>query len=117
MAGSGAVRTLVLPSATRAYGSRVQDTPPMRLVQALPRDPDPHLPALGDDERASVAEAHRALDGDLAAFRERFPPVGALLLTGHAHLDLAWRWPLEETRRKARRTPSTAVYLLAGHPS
>ena len=42
--------------------------------------------------------------------------VGALLLTGHAHLDLAWRWPLAETRRKARRTLSTAVALLDRHP-
>jgi alpha-mannosidase len=33
----------------------------------------------------------------------------------HAHLDLAWRWPLEETRRKARRTLSTVVGLLDRH--
>ena len=60
--------------------------------------------------------AHAVLDRELAALRERFPPAGALLLTGHAHLDLAWRWPLAETRRKARRTLSTAVGLLRSHP-
>ena len=63
-----------------------------------------------------MVEAHGVLDAELAALRERFPPVGALLLTGHAHLDLAWRWPLAETRRKARRTLSTAVELLRTHP-
>jgi alpha-mannosidase len=115
-AGERAVRTLILPSATHPYLSRVQDTPLMRSVWELPRDLDPHPPALSDEERASVAEAHAALDRNLTALRERFPPVGALLLTGHAHLDLAWRWPLAETRRKARRTLSTAVELLHDHP-
>ena len=115
-AGERALRALVLPSATRPYISRVRDTPLMRSVWELPRDLDPHPPALTDEERTSVAEAHGVLDHDLAALRERFPPVGALLLTGHAHLDLAWRWPLAETRRKARRTLSTAVELLHSHP-
>lgn len=30
--------------------------------------------------------------------------------TGHAHLDIAWLWPLREGRRKALRTFSTALY-------
>ncbi|MDR1906357.1 MAG: glycosyl hydrolase-related protein [Clostridiales bacterium] len=29
--------------------------------------------------------------------------------TGHAHLDLAWLWPLRETKRKAARTFSAAI--------
>jgi alpha-mannosidase len=115
-AGERAVRALRLPSATRAYLSRVRHTPAMRLVWELPQGLDDAPPALGADERASVAEAHGILDAELAALRERFPPAGALLLTGHAHLDLAWRWPLAETRRKARRTLSTAVELLRTHP-
>ena len=116
LAGERAVRTLVLPSATHPYISRVQDTAQMRNVWELPGDLDAHPPALEGEERASVGEAHGVLDAELAALRERFPPVGALLLTGHAHLDLAWRWPLAETRRKARRTLSTAVELLRTHP-
>ncbi len=114
--GERAVRALVLPSATRPYVSRLQDTAQMRNVWELPRDLDPHPPALEGGERDSVLEAHRVLDAELAALRERFPPVGALLLTGHAHLDLAWRWPLSETRLKARRTLSTAVELLHAYP-
>ena len=30
----------------------------------------------------------------------------------HAHLDTAWLWPIDETRRKAQRTFSTAVGLM-----
>lgn len=33
-------------------------------------------------------------------------------LVGHSHLDTAWLWPVEETKRKAARTASTAVRLL-----
>ena len=66
--------------------------------------------------RASVEDALDALERGLAAVAERHPPAGALLLTGHAHLDLAWRWPLAETRRKAQRTLSTVAGMLERHP-
>jgi len=32
--------------------------------------------------------------------------------TGHAHIDLAWLWPIRETRRKAGRTLSNVIDLL-----
>jgi alpha-mannosidase len=35
---------------------------------------------------------------------------------GHAHLDTAWLWPLEETQRKALRTFSTQLRLLDEYP-
>ena len=35
---------------------------------------------------------------------------------GHAHLDTAWLWPLEETERKALRTFSTQLRLLDEYP-
>ncbi len=39
-----------------------------------------------------------------------------LTATGHAHLDLAWLWPLRETRRKAARTFATALDLMERYP-
>ncbi len=39
----------------------------------------------------------------------RYPAEGRLALSGHAHIDLAWLWPLAETRRKIRRTFSTVL--------
>ena len=42
-----------------------------------------------------------------AGLRQHYPPVGRLALTGHAHLDIAWLWPVAETRRKGRRTFAT----------
>ncbi len=35
---------------------------------------------------------------------------------GHAHLDLAWLWPVRETRRKGGRTFATALKLLEEYP-
>lgn len=35
---------------------------------------------------------------------------------GHAHIDLAWLWPLRETRRKGARTFSTQLEMLDRYP-
>jgi alpha-mannosidase len=104
------------PSGTGAYLARTAATPVMQTVWELPGELDPAPPGLTDAERASVVRASRQLAADLAAWCGRYPPQGELLLTGHAHLDMAWLWPLAETRRKARRTGWTAVNLLARYP-
>ncbi len=36
---------------------------------------------------------------------------------GHSHLDLGWLWPIRETKRKAVRTISNALYLLDRDPT
>lgn len=36
--------------------------------------------------------------------------------TGHAHIDLAWLWPIRETKRKGARTFSTQLELLERNP-
>lgn len=40
-----------------------------------------------------------------------------LTATGHAHLDLAWLWPIRETKRKAARTFSTALEMIERYPN
>ena len=39
-----------------------------------------------------------------------------LSAVGHAHIDTAWLWPIEETRRKCQRTFATAVALMEEYP-
>lgn len=51
----------------------------------------------------------------LAELRETYPPVGNIMLTGHAHIDLAWLWPVAETRRKTQRTFSTQLWLMENY--
>ena len=36
---------------------------------------------------------------------------------GHAHLDLAWLWPIRESKRKAKRTFANAIYLMKRYPT
>lgn len=36
--------------------------------------------------------------------------------TGHAHMDLAWQWPIRETKRKAARTFATALANMEQYP-
>ena len=55
--------------------------------------------------RAMVASRLEALEAD-------YPPVGRIALTGHAHLDLAWLWPVSETMRKGRRTFASVLSLM-----
>ena len=35
---------------------------------------------------------------------------------GHAHMDLAWLWPIRETIRKGARTFSTALRMMEQYP-
>lgn len=41
------------------------------------------------------------------------PTVYAL---GHTHIDVAWKWPLRQTREKAVRSFSTVLYLMRRYP-
>src|SRR5262249_24620265 len=69
----------------------------------LPPAPLP-LEPLPETTLAAVRRAREEVAARVARLRDDYPPVGRLALTGHAHLDLAWLWPLAESRRKGRRT-------------
>jgi alpha-mannosidase len=103
------------PTATGTYLDRIGESAQMRSLWALPRELDPHPRALAAAERESVTGAAERLEDELRRLQQRYPKQGAVALAGHAHIDLAWLWPLEETRRKARRTFWTAVELLDRH--
>lgn len=77
-------------------------------------------------EKVGVNLPVRATDEQIARFRGMLRPwlerKGApdpaltFYAVGHSHLDLAWLWPLRETRRKAGRTFSTALANLKAYP-
>lgn len=69
------------------------------------------------------ARSHRAaFDQALAGLRDRLRPLGDLLkqrtisALGHAHLDLAWLWPIPETWEVAERTFQSVLDLQAAFP-
>lgn len=94
------------------------------LMMALPEDSARRariLTALADvvlatqvlDEK-SAARARKVLAPELA--RCGGDPSFSLSAIGHAHIDLAWLWPLRETYRKGARTFSTVFRLMERYP-
>ena len=106
---------LTWPSGTDDYLGRAGRQRVLRVIWSAPT-PAAHPEPLPETARDSVRAVQAALDEELARIRTRHPRVGRLALSGHAHIDLAWLWPLEETRRKAQRTFHTAAGLLARYP-
>ncbi|MFH1377513.1 MAG: glycoside hydrolase family 38 C-terminal domain-containing protein [Planctomycetota bacterium] len=44
------------------------------------------------------------------------PGAAVMSATGHSHIDVAWLWPLRETRRKCSRTFSTVLRNMERYP-
>lgn len=70
--------------------------------------------ALKDYSAKDVQYARRILDEVLC--REGPSERFTFTAVGHSHLDLAWLWPVRETRRKAARTFSTALKNIQKYP-
>ncbi|GAC1445431.1 MAG: alpha-mannosidase [Chloroflexota bacterium] len=115
-AGERAMNSLVWPSATADYLARVAESPDMQSQWELPPDLEAHPPPLLEAELESVRHAGEQLEHDVRRLRSEYPPSGSVGLTGHAHIDLIWLWPLDETVRKAQRTFNTMLGLLERYP-
>jgi alpha-mannosidase len=72
--------------------------------------------SLTPEDRNSFRDAGKRLADDIELIRAKFPTEGGVWLTGHAHIDLAWLWPLEETQRKAQRTFQNVISLMGRYP-
>jgi alpha-mannosidase len=120
--------TIIPRSDTEEYLSRIAATSDSRSVDDFYGNEESlgslwerwkfRLPSgsLTTQQRLRLREVRARFTAELASVRDRFPAEGNVWLTGHAHLDLAWLWPLEETRRKARRTFHSVVGLMASCP-
>jgi len=84
------------------------------LLSGIWHIPDPigSLQPLPEEAIAATREARAIVAARLGELKAKYPPIGSILLTGHAHIDLAWLWPVAETRRKARRTFSSVLRLM-----
>jgi alpha-mannosidase len=111
--GEAALRGLDWPSGTADYIARTAPMPQQQRIWELPPITEPAA-GLDQGQRASVVMAHAQLVNELKALQQTYPQQGELLLSGHAHIDLAWLWPYAETRRKLRRTFNTALRLMEG---
>jgi alpha-mannosidase len=94
------------------------------LLRVLPAG-EPGAAGLREALSRAAASLHRYSDEEAAAARAILAPIlsqrgGAAALTisavGHAHMDLAWLWPIRETMRKCGRTFATALHLMQRYP-
>src|SRR3954454_15970360 len=68
------------------------------------------------DDRATWPRA-RAIVALLLNERRNATRTHEITAIGHAHIDTAWLWPLEETLRKCVRTFATQVRLMERYPA
>lgn len=99
------------PSATADYIARIAPSPAQQKIWQLPELKD-NPAALSENQRETVVKTYAWAMTGLQNLKKRFPPQGKLTLTGHAHIDLAWLWPYDETRRKNRRSFHTIMRLM-----
>jgi alpha-mannosidase len=104
-------RSLDWPSGTQNYIAHMAPSPQQQDIWELPPSVQP-IVALDQAQRQSVVAAYDTLMNELRTLQKKYPQEGELLLTGHAHIDLAWLWPYAETRRKLRRTFHTVLGLM-----
>ena len=117
-AAEAALSGLPWPSAAGEYLARLESgvggwsAADLWNVPAERPDPTP----LDEPQLEALRAARDVLRGRLDRLRTLFPPQGKLALSGHAHLDLGWLWPVAETRRKGERTFETVLALMDRFP-
>jgi alpha-mannosidase len=75
---------------------------------------DLRLP-IGDDFYNSLTQASLQLQEGID---NAGPPLDVILTAvGHAHIDVAWLWTLDQTRQKIRRSFTTALRLMETFPA
>lgn len=102
---------------------------PFELAQLLPNDDERKIllfdillkTALKMDLRngqrdihPSIQEACAFLQSQLDAHRAQ--PICDVYSIGHTHIDVAWKWPLRQTREKASRSFLTVLSLMKEYP-
>jgi alpha-mannosidase len=66
--------------------------------------------------RKSIIDEFGRFKEKLKKLKEKYPNVGGVHLVGHSHIDYAWLWPVEETKRKILRTFANSVLLSRLYP-
>lgn len=75
-------------------------------------------------QNVSASARHQLLESLSTALAQIYDDLGQraprgngeLLMMGHAHIDLAWLWPISETHRKVVRTAASQAHLLSRYP-
>lgn len=114
-----ALGMLEWPSNSDAYQARLwQGSMGRNMAQSLWNLPGdaPEMQSLEFGALDQIPQVRERLQIGIQELRVRYPNVGRVALSGHAHLDLGWLWPVVETRRKLHRTFATVLGLMDRYP-
>lgn len=78
-----------------------------RMIGSIPH----YDSSSGETDPVYLQKLEALLDGYLSRFGQKYSNL-KILPAGHAHIDLAWLWPVTETKRKVVRSFSTVLNLL-----
>ncbi len=98
----GVPRKIVRPALDTTWAGRL-----LHELNRVCNAADPRDPGTWKAAHAILAPLLAAKNGSVSH---------ELSAIGHAHLDTAWLWPIDETRRKAQRTFATAIDLMERYP-
>jgi len=103
-----------LPSSIDVYFRNTYENPTLsKIFKNLWSSPPDNQPIpLPEEYRKVLLRGGEELLKRLRKLKELFPNYGKMVVFGHSHIDYAWLWPFEETRRKILRTFSTMVNFL-----
>ena len=90
----------------------------LSLYASLPKGEGADMPAaLESAFDAAMSGAPEAAGALLKPFLQAGPADFTLYAVGHSHLDLAWLWPVRETKRKSARTFTKQLNNIDRYPA
>ena len=122
---SDCLSEIELPRSTDQYFKTAPDNPTLfghhtygsvNEIWQSPRFEKSEGNRLTDNYRHTVMKAREKLASNIASLRDEHSAVGTVHVTGQSHIDYAWLWPIDETKRKIRRTFANAVRMMEKFP-
>lgn len=105
------IRTLAEALSDRSFRKGRLLTALGQVYAALPEEP---TEVTEDVWRSGLRRARELLGRELAARNGDSAPRAGLI--GHSHIDTAWLWTVDETKRKCARTYSNVLRLMEQYP-
>lgn len=122
---SDCLSEIELPRSTEQYFKTAPDNPTLfgqqqyGSVNHLWHSPDFEKSSgneLPEEYKATIMNARKTLNDSIVKLREEHGSAGSVQVAGQAHIDYAWLWPIDETKRKIRRTFANALRLMEKYP-
>lgn len=109
---------LNIPHSTNEFISKVKENPTIEYDVTTTWSTLDFSPSYGisKDLKKEIIKNFLIYKNKIEKLKKVFPKIGKVYLVGHAHIDYAWLWPIEETKRKIIRTFSNSVQLAKKYP-